>query len=147
MQDMELTGQIIKAYFQVYNILGFGFLEKVYENALAIELQLSGLSVRQQERISVRYRSKVVGEYWADILVNDCIVLELKATEKLCEEHRCQLVNYLRASTFEIGLLLNFGRTPEIRRVLYHNSYKKGIQPSTTDCPLQSFGLDHSDGR
>jgi GxxExxY protein len=125
MQDEELTDQIIKAYFTVYNTLGFGFMEKVYENALAMELLMIGLSVRQQERINVFYKNNVVGEYWADIQVNEKVILELKAAEKLRDEHRCQLVNYLRATTCEIGLLLNFGRVPEIRRVLYQNVYKK----------------------
>jgi len=135
MQDEALTGNIIKAFFQVYNSLGYGFLEKVYENAMAVELALNGLRVRQQMRINVYYKGQSVGEYWADMTVNERILLELKAKENLCEEHRWQLVNYLRATNYEVGLLLNFGRKPELRRVIYQNCFKTGLKQSEGSLP------------
>ena len=89
----EITGLIIKAYYNVYNSLGYGFLEKVYENALMIELQKFGLVCEQQKPIEVFYESQLVGVYFADIIVNDVVITELKATESLCEAHEAQLVN------------------------------------------------------
>jgi GxxExxY protein len=120
----NLTEKIIKCFYNVYNTLGFGFLEKVYENALLIELKKEGLNVSKQFPIKVYYNNCVVGEYFADITVNDCIILELKAAEVLIEEHELQLINYLKATEIEIGLLLNFGKKPEIRRKIFTNDRK-----------------------
>lgn len=114
----ELTGQIIKAFYTVYNALGFGFLEKVYENAMAIELEKSGFTVQRQYPVAVYYDDKVVGDYFADIIVNGLIVLELKAAEGLRQEHVAQLINYLKATDNQVGLLLNFGAKPEFKRVV-----------------------------
>ncbi|MCK4357186.1 MAG: GxxExxY protein [Candidatus Cloacimonetes bacterium] len=117
----ELTELIIKCFYKVYNTLGYGFLEKVYENAIKIELIINGLSVESQKPIKVFYEGKLVGEYFADLVVNDLIILELKAQEKLIPENEAQLLNYLKATKYEIGLLLNFGKKPEIKRKIYSN--------------------------
>ena len=117
----ELPELIIKCFYKVYNTLGYGFLEKVYENALKIELIINGLSVESQKPIKVFYEGKLVGEYFADLVVNDLIILELKAQEILIPENEAQLLNYLKATKYEIGLLLNFGKKPEIKRKIYSN--------------------------
>ena len=118
----ELTEKIIKAFYKVYNTLGYGFLEKVYENALFIELELIGLNIKKQEPIKVYYEEREVGVYFADITVENTIIIELKATEYLCEEHESQVINYLKATEIEVGLLLNFGKKPEIKRKVYSNN-------------------------
>lgn len=120
----DLSQQIIGAFYQVYNDLGFGFLEKVYENALMLELVDMGLKCQQQERINVYYRQVLVGEYFADLLIEDKIIIELKSAEKLVPAHEAQLVNYLRATKLEVGLLLNFGKKPEHKRRVLTNDYK-----------------------
>jgi GxxExxY protein len=115
----EISSLIIKAFYKVYNRLGYGFLEKVYERSMLIELKKLGLEARNQEQIKVFYDGFEVGEYYADIIVNNCIIIELKAAENIVPEHEAQLVNYLRATEFEVGLLLNFGKKPQkVRRVL-----------------------------
>ncbi|MDD3321354.1 MAG: GxxExxY protein [Paludibacter sp.] len=121
----EITEKIIKSYYKVYNTLGYGFLEKVYENALAIELMKNGLEVKCQYPISVLYDNKIVGEYFADIIVNNLVVIELKASKVLSEENECQLINYLRATDVELGLLLNFGKVAEYKRKIFMNNKKK----------------------
>ena len=115
----ELTEQIISAFYEVYNKLGYGFLEKVYENALIKELILRGLTCEKQKPIKVYYNDEVVGEYFADIVVENKVILELKASESLCKEHTYQLINYLKATNIEIGLLLNFGKKPQIARKIF----------------------------
>jgi GxxExxY protein len=121
----ELTSKIISCFYKVYNTFGFGFLEKVYENALLIELTKNGLFVERQEPIKVNYENELVGEYFADIMVESIIILELKAAESLIEEHELQLINYLKATDIELGLLLNFGKKPEIRRKIFSNNQRK----------------------
>ena len=121
----ELTRKIIKAFYEVYNRLGHGFLEKVYENSMVIELKKAGLLVEKQKQITVYYDGFEVGMYFADILVDNKVMVELKAAESLCKEHEAQLTNYLRATDIEVGLLLNFGETPEISRKAFSNSRKK----------------------
>ena len=125
MLHKDLTDKILKAYYTVYNTLGYGFLEKVYENALLLELQQMGLYAAAQQKIVVHYRGQPVGDYFTDIVVNDTVVLELKAAESLREEHKAQLLNYLKATTKEVGLLLNFGKKPEFKRVIYTNDRKR----------------------
>lgn len=120
----EVTDKVIKAYFKVYNILGFGFLEKVYENAMFIELAQMGLLVKKQEQVKVFYEEREVGVYFADLIVENCVIVELKATEALCEEHELQLINYLKATEIEIGLMLNFGKKPEFKRKAFSNERK-----------------------
>ena len=115
----ELTDAIIGAFYHVYNTLGYGFLEKVYENALAHELRKRGLQVAQQVPIKVFYDGVVVGEYFADLLVNELVMLELKSVETIVPEHEAQMVNYLKSTKVEVGLLLNFGPKPEVKRKVY----------------------------
>lgn len=117
----ELSSAIIKCFYKVYNTLGYGFLEKVYENALRFELRSCGLKVEPQMPITVYYEGQVVGVYFADLVVEQKIILELKAAEAICEERELQLINYLKATEFELGLLLNFGKRPEIRRKIFSN--------------------------
>lgn len=118
---LTITQKVIKAFYQVYNSLGYGFLEKVYENALIIELKSMGINVEKQKPIKVYYKEQLVGEYFADLIIEDIVIVELKATESLCEEHEFQLINYLKATNIEVGLLLNFGKTPEIKRKVFSN--------------------------
>jgi len=120
----NITKKIIEAYYKVFNSLGYGFLEKVYENALKIELKQMNLKVDQQKNIKVFYESFEVGDYFADLIVEDLIILELKAAESLCEEHETQLINYLKATNLEVGLLLNFGKKPEFKRKVFSNDRK-----------------------
>jgi GxxExxY protein len=121
----KLTDRVINCFFKVYNTLGYGFLEKVYERALLIELTKIGVKVESQKPIKVQYDKQVIGDYYADIMVNDVLILELKAVEILCEQHELQLINYLKATDIEIGLLLNFGKKPEVRRKIFSNNLKK----------------------
>ena len=121
----ELTDKILQCFFEVYNRLGYGFLEKVYENSLMIELIKRGLYAEKQRPVKVYYEEKIVGDYYADIIVNNTIILELKAAECIIEEHELQLVNYLKATDKEIGLLLNFGKKPEFRRKIFTNDRKQ----------------------
>ncbi len=121
----EITDLILKAYYNVFNRLGFGFLEKVYENAMMIELKKFGLICERQRPIKVYYDDVQVGEYFADIVVNDCVIIELKAMENLCPEHEAQLVNYLKATKMEVGVLLNFGKTPQHKKRVFTNEFKK----------------------
>jgi GxxExxY protein len=121
----EITGKIIKAFYTVYNTLGYGFLEKVYENALKIELRRMDLKVESQKNIKVHYTGYEVGDYFADLIVNDKVILELKAAVAICPEHEAQLINYLKATDIEVGLLLNFGKTPKYIRKIFMNSNKK----------------------
>ncbi len=118
----DITERIIKAFYKVYNTLGNGFLEKVYENALFIELELIGFNVKKQEPIKVHYEGQEVGVYFADLVVEGIVIVELKATESICEEHEFQLINYLKATEIEVGLLINFGKKPEVKRKVYSNN-------------------------
>ena len=120
----DLTERIIEAFFKVYNALGYGFLEKVYESALVIELDKMGIPVIAQSPIQVFYEGNVVGEYFADLLVQESVIVEIKAAKNLCHEHEAQLLNYLKATNIEIGLLMNFGPKPEIRRKAFDNDRK-----------------------
>ena len=125
MEFEEESKIVIKAFYNVYNQLGYGFLEKVYENAMLIELKKLGLDCKSQIPIKIYYdESLLVGDYFADIIVEDKIILELKVAESLCEEHEAQLLNYLRATDIEIGLLFNFGKTPQFKRKIFDNEFK-----------------------
>ena len=117
----EITEQIIKAFYKVYNTMGYGFLEKVYEKTLMIELKKMGLEAQRQIEIKVYYEGEEVGDYKADIIVEEKVILELKAADTLCEEHEAQLLNYLKATPIEIGLLLNFGVKPQMKRKIFTN--------------------------
>ena len=120
----EVTDKILKAFYTVYNKLGYGFLERVYENALYIELSKMGLVVIKQQPIKVNYDGQQVGEYYADLIVDDIVIIELKAAEGVVEEHEHQLLNYLKATDKEVGLLLNFGKKPQFKRKVFQNINK-----------------------
>ncbi len=115
----ELMERIIEAYYKVYNTLGYGFLEKVYENALLIQLEELGLKAVSQKPIQVYYHGKVVGEYFADLCVENAVIVEIKAARSISEAHKAQLDNYLKAGDIELGLLFNFGPEAEIKRRIY----------------------------
>ena len=120
----NITALIIKAFFEVYNKLGHGFLEKVYQNALILELQNYKLKCFSQYPVEVFYDGQKVGFYFADIIVDNCVIVEIKAAAGLCEGHEAQLVNYLRATDIEVGLLLNFGEKPTFKRKVFSARYK-----------------------
>ena len=120
----ETTQLIIKAFYKVYNTLGYGFLEKVYRNAMAIELRKLGLEAVSEACIEVYYEGELVGEYYADLLVAGTVLVELKAAQELAKEHEAQLLNYLKATPYEVGLLLNFGPKAEFKRKAFDNSRK-----------------------
>ena len=125
MLHKQLTDEILHAFYQIHFKLGFGFLEKVYKNALYLELTTMGLKCETEKPINVYYNQKVVGVFYADIVVEEKVILELKAVESICKEHEYQLINYLKASNLEIGLLLNFGKKAELKRVIYTNDRKE----------------------
>ncbi len=118
------TRAILQAFFKVYNTLGYGFLEKVYENAMVVELTKMGLPCGKQQPIDVYYEGVRIGQYFADMIVDGQVIVELKAVETLVPEHECQLVNYLKATRVEVGLLLNFGKEPQYKRRVLTNDYK-----------------------
>lgn len=120
----HLTDQIIRAFYNVYNQLGFGFLEKVYENAMIVELVEMGLIVEQQKKVDVYYKDNNVGHYLSDLIVENTVIIEVKAAENICPEHECQLINYLKASDKEVGVLLNFGKHPGVKRKIFTNNRK-----------------------
>ena len=120
----ELTEKIINVFYSVYNKLGYGFLEKVYENAMMIEFKREGILAISQSPIKVFYEGDVIGEYYADILVDNKVIIEIKAAKRLVEENEAQLLNYLKATDIEVGLLLNFGTEPEVKRKAFDNTRK-----------------------
>ena len=119
MKHEEVTEGVIGAYYHVYNTLGYGFLEKVYENALTHELRARGFVVGTQQPITVWYKGVPVGEYFADLVVNECVIVELKSAVTLTDAHEAQLINYLKATGIEVGLLLNFGPKAQVKRKVY----------------------------
>jgi GxxExxY protein len=123
----DVTEKIIGAFFTVYNALGYGFSEKVYENALMVELQKLELDAEPQKPIAVYYDGRAVGEYAADIVVNGVVIVELKAVRQLLKEHEAQLLNYLKATRVEVGLLLNFGPKAVFKRMVYDNDRKGSL--------------------
>ena len=132
LKHADVTDKILHAFFKkVYPKLGYGFLEKVYENAFAVELRRMGLKVKQQAAIDVYYEGVIIGEYSADLLVEDVVIVELKAIQRLTDADEAQLLNYLRATPYEVGLLLNFGPRPDFCRKAYDNVNK----PSMTWIP------------
>jgi GxxExxY protein len=121
----ELTKSIIGIYYNVYNELGYGFLEKVYHKAMIIELNKNGYEVEHEKKIEVFYKNEVVGIYIPDLIINKAVILELKCVEYLIEAHENQLINYLKATDCEVGLVLNFGKDPQFRRKIFTNDLKK----------------------
>jgi GxxExxY protein len=128
MLHQDITDQVIKAFYHVYNTLGYGFLEKVYENALVATLRKWGLQVTQQHPIHVYFEGEQVGEYFADLLVVECVIVEVKAADSLCQAHEAQLLNYLKATDIEVGLLLNFGPKAQFKRKLFTNDKKPSLE-------------------
>ena len=123
--DAELTGKIIGAFYEVYNELGHGFLESVYVNALALTLTNAGLRVEKEKLITVWFHNTVVGEFRADLVVEGRVIVETKAARSLDTAHEAQLLNYLRATEIEVGLLLNFGHRPDFKRLAFSNDRKR----------------------
>lgn len=121
----ELTNVIIKTFYEVYNELGYGFLEKVYQNALCIELRNKNLVVEPEKRIAVYYKEQQVGDYVVDLIVENKVLLELKAVDHINEQYENQILNYLRATDCELGLLMNFGPKPEFKRKVFENNRKR----------------------
>jgi GxxExxY protein len=124
MKYQELTENIIKAAYTVHNTLGYGFLEKVYQNALVIELAKRGIKADSEKPIKVFYEGQIVGDYVCDLIVDDKVILELKAVKELNDIHEVQLVNYLKATGVEVGLLINFGPSVKIKRRVFDNFRK-----------------------
>jgi GxxExxY protein len=141
------TGPLLDAFFQVYRELGYGFLERVYANALGIAARDLGLEIRQQVPIRVHYKCTLVGEYTADMVANGLVLVELKAARALADEHQAQLLNYLRATPYEVGLLLNFGPKAQYKRMVFSNT-RKGNR-TWLDNPLRAgttaIGVDLAD--
>jgi GxxExxY protein len=137
----DITEKVIKAFYKVYNTLGYGFLEKVYENALFLELKSSGLFVEKQKRIEVFYAGTRVGVYYADLIISESVIVELKAAENLCEEHEFQLINYLKATDIEVGLLLNFGKSPQCKRKVFTNESNHNLSKEPASSAFDFFTL------
>lgn len=124
----DVTEQIIAAFFKVYNTMGYGFPEKIYENSMVIELRKRGLKVDQQPKIKVYYEGELVGEFEADLIVVDAVIVELKAMDELHPKHEAQLLGYLKSTIYEVGLLLNFGPRPRIIRKVFDNARKGSLK-------------------
>lgn len=121
----DLTSKIIKASYHVYDYFGFGFLESVYEKALAIQLKKEGFKVVKQQPIKVYFEGTLVGDFRADLVVNDCVIIELKAVESIHPKHEVQLVNYLKSTEIEVGLVINFGEELKMKRKVFSNNQKR----------------------
>ncbi len=130
LKHRELTEKIIGVFYEVYNELGHGFLESVYEKAFEIALTAKGVAVLRQIEVPVWFRGKQVGDFTADVLVEKCVLLEIKAGRSLHPAHEAQLLNYLRATEIEVGLLFSFGLKPEFKRMAYDNVRKNQRQPT-----------------
>jgi len=143
-QHRELTDAIICCFYTVYNTLGFGFLEKVYENALLAEFKKRNIEAVAQSPISVFYGEISIGEFFADILVENKVIIEIKAVRNLVPEHDAQLLNYLKATDVEVGLLLNFGIQPQVKRRYFDNE-RKGHNRVTADLNLPQIKAEEAD--
>ena len=126
----EITALILKAFYKVYNTLGYGFLEKVYERAMVIELRKMGIECRPQSPVKVYYEGELVGDYSADIFVANAVIVELKTASTLNPDNEAQLLNYLKGTSYEVGMLLNFGPVPDFRRKVFSNEFKTYRPPS-----------------
>lgn len=133
----DLTDKIIGTFYEVYNELGFGFLESVYEEAMIIALREKGLKVEQQIPIPVWFRGKKIGNFESDLIVNNLVIVELKAVKLIDETHIAQLLNYLRATEIEVGLVLNFGHKAEFRRQAFDNNRKR--KPVTAKSMIENL--------
>ncbi len=125
LKQKVITDKILHAFFKVvYPKLGYGFLEKVYENSLTIALRSAGVEVQQQAKIEVHFQGRVLGEYFSDLLIEELIIVEIKAARRIAREHEALLLNYMRSTPYEVGLLLNFGLKPDFRRKVFDNERK-----------------------
>jgi len=127
LKHKEITDKILNAFYTVYNELGAGFLESVYEKAIALVLKESELKIESQKQLSVYFRNTIIGEFKPDLIINNCVIVELKAVKAIVPEHEAQLINYLKATGVEVGLLLNFGDKPEFKRIVYENKRKNRL--------------------
>ena len=125
LKHRELTEKVIGVFYEVYNELGHGFLESVYQKAFELALTTKGLKVCRKVEVPVWFRGEKVGDFEADVLVENCLLLELKGVRTLDRAHEAQLLNYLRATDVEVGLLLNFGIKPEFKRLAFDNARKR----------------------
>ena len=141
MKHQDLTRRIIGIFFEVYNELGAGFLECVYVEALVLALEDAGLRVEREMRLSVHFRNRIVGQFRADLVVGGAVLVEAKACPGLQASHKAQILNYLRATVLEVGLLLNFGPRPTVKRFLFENPHKRtnrthdGVMSQGAICP------------
>lgn len=122
-----MTGTVIREFYSVYNELGPGFLESVYAAAFAMALRMAGLNIQREVEIPVWFRGAVIGKFYADVVVESILLVELKALNCLTPTHYAQAMNYLRATELELALLLNFGPKPEVKRLIYTNDRKKNL--------------------
>lgn len=140
-KHQQVTEGVIQAFYRVYSKLGYGFAESLYEQAMVLELRRAGTDVQQQAPISVYYDGHEIGTYFADLLVEEAVIVELKAARTLADEHEAQLLNYLKATTCEVGLLLNFGPEPQIKRKVFDNDRKGSLSwtdPSTDNTDVST---------
>lgn len=139
MKHKELTAKIIECAYKMHNTLGFGFLESVYQNALVLELEKNGLQARKEVPIKVRYEEKIVGEFVADIVVEDKVILELKSVKEIHPAHEAQLTNYLKATGIEVGLIINFGESVQVKRRVFSPAYNETSRSGDSEAriPLQ----------
>ncbi|HEV8177327.1 MAG TPA: GxxExxY protein [Gemmatimonadales bacterium] len=135
LKHSQITEQIIRVFFTVYNELGPGFLESVYVQSLAIAFSQAGLPIEREKPLTVRFRGELVGKFRADLIVGEVVLVEVKACSKLNSVHEAQTLNYLRATSLEVALLLNFGSRPQFRRLLFDNPRK--ICPARTLSPVE----------
>jgi GxxExxY protein len=133
LKHAEITGPLIELFYQVYRSLGYGFLERVYGNAMDIAGRKVGLEMAREVPILVHFEGTVIGEYHADLVVNHAVIAELKAVKALAPEHEAQLLNYLKATRFEVGLLFNFGPKPQYKRMIYENGRKGSLSWSSPE--------------
>jgi GxxExxY protein len=131
LKHRELTDKVIGVFFDVYNEMGHGFLESVYENAIALALTENSFDVKRQISIPVWFRGQKVGDFVADMLIENSVLLELKAVRVLEASHEAQILNYLRATDLEVGLLLNFGVKPQFKRFAYDNGRKQSRESTS----------------
>ena len=131
-RHLEITRQIVGAFFEVYGELGYGFLESVYRAAMSIALRERGLAVEAEVELKAKFRGRAVGTFRADLLVENVVVVELKAARGIDQAHIAQGLNYLRCTSLETGLILNFGPRPQIRRLAFANERKRSTGHHTT---------------
>jgi len=136
----DLTQKIIGVFYDVYNELGFGFLESVYCESMRLALSQAGLKVQAEVQIPVRFRGELVGVFRADLIVNDVVLIELKACESLTREHESQTLHYLRATDIEVALLMNFGPSPKLKRLVIDNEIKQTREKSVSSVTI---GVKH----